>query len=68
MTLRSIDDDDLCSGCANCRYQPGENSGCVLDWPGVFPTEGPQADYSVKCLWFVPIKEAGDNWTEEAKS
>ncbi len=31
---KSISDDDLCAGCANCHYQPGESSGCGKGWPG----------------------------------
>ncbi|MBA9869609.1 hypothetical protein PQH03_28410 [Ralstonia insidiosa] len=31
---KSISDDDMCAGCANCDYLPGSMSGCKLDWPG----------------------------------
>lgn len=32
--VKSISDDDLCSQCCCCDYQPGEMSGCNNGWPG----------------------------------
>lgn len=32
--VKSISDDDLCSDCRHCQYQPGEMSRCDQSWPG----------------------------------
>ena len=42
---KSISDDDLCSDCKFCDYQPGEQSGCSKDWPGLEDRDG----YVQKC-------------------
>lgn len=46
--VKSISDDDLCSGCAYCIYNPGELSGCKLDWPGLERDDG----YVISCKQF----------------
>lgn len=38
--VKSISDDDLCSGCMHCDYQPGDMSGCRLGWPGMEDADG----------------------------
>lgn len=45
---KSISDDDLCAGCSNCDYCPGELSGCKLDWPGLEDRDG----YVQQCVKF----------------
>lgn len=37
---KSISDDDLCSACSHCDYQPGEMSRCMLSWPGAEDRDG----------------------------
>lgn len=59
---RSISDDDLCSDCSWCRYNPGEESTCDKDWPGVLNDDG----YCVECERFDQISEAFQNWVPEA--
>ena len=46
--VRSISDDDLCSSCAFCAYQPGELSACEESWP---TQEGP-SEYVKECTAF----------------
>ena len=50
----SISDDDLCSGCRHCAYNPGELSGCALKWPGFFDADG----YCRRCPKFTGAKRA----------
>ena len=38
--VRSISDDDLCSDCQHCKYDPDAQSGCKLDWPGEINDNG----------------------------
>lgn len=38
--VKSISDDDLCAECGHCDYQPGEMSGCKLNWPGQEDADG----------------------------
>ena len=38
--VKSISDDDLCSGCRHCDYRPGDMSGCALSWPGLEDENG----------------------------
>lgn len=45
--VKSISDDDLCSGCRHCFYQPGDMSGCALFWPGQEDEDG----YVRQCLY-----------------
>lgn len=54
---RPISDDDVCSGCTQCTYRPGEMSGCALDWPATFDADG----YAPKCSDLMPIKHWGEN-------
>lgn len=46
--LRSISDDDLCSGCMYCCYKPGALSTCPLSFPGTDDDDG----YIVACPHF----------------
>jgi hypothetical protein len=55
---RSISDDDLCSDCKLCRYNPGGMSECESDWPGLFDANG----YCVECVHFIAVEKRGDNW------
>lgn len=48
--LLSISDDDLCSSCGFCKYQPPGESACELGWPGKFDDDG----YVVSCHLFKP--------------
>lgn len=57
METRSISDDDLCSDCARCTYNPGENSGCKVNWPGETDPDG----YIISCAQFEKVKARGDN-------
>ncbi len=36
----TISDDDLCATCQHCRYNPGEESGCAVGWPGHQDADG----------------------------
>ena len=38
--LKSISDDDLCSGCVHCQQKDGDLSRCTQSWPGL---ENPDA-------------------------
>jgi len=38
--VKSISDDDLCATCRNCKYRPGEMSGCKQGWPGMEDENG----------------------------
>lgn len=46
--VKSISDDDLCATCRNCRYKPGETSGCEMNWPGREDADG----YVQECTEF----------------
>lgn len=46
--VKSISDDDLCSGCNHCAYAPGEMSRCDLTWPGLEDEDG----YVKACIHF----------------
>lgn len=61
LVLRSISDDDLCSECKLCRYNPGNDSGCKINWPATFDENG----YAASCPEFLKIEEWGDNITIE---
>lgn len=64
MTARSISDDDLCSDCTHCGYQPGEQSTCAQAWPGDVAAGGhPREGYVIACWDFAPIAKQGENWT-----
>lgn len=45
LQLQSISDDDICSDCSHCRYQPGELSECSKTWPGSANADG----YVIEC-------------------
>lgn len=49
--MPSISDDDLCSGCGNCTYNPGASSSCKHDFPGSPDEDG----YIVRCADFMPM-------------
>lgn len=54
---RTISDDDLCSDCARCVYQPGEQSQCAQG----FPTQADGDGYIVACQEFVQQDYTGQN-------
>lgn len=39
-SVRSISDDDACSECSHCGYDPGGMSSCEKHWPGVMSADG----------------------------
>jgi len=45
---RSISDDDICSSCRFCDYNPGERSSCEKDFPGETDEDG----YVVECDFY----------------
>lgn len=49
--VKSISDDDLCSDCVWCTYNPGDMSGCQKDFPGKEDEDG----YVVSCSEFHEI-------------
>lgn len=64
--LRSISDDDECSECARCEYDPGRESGCIRNWPGqVAPAGHPREGYVISCVDFLPVAKAGDNFVPQ---
>lgn len=52
---KSISDDDLCSTCKRCNYQPGELSSCDGGFPGQANADG----YITDCADFAPSEDAG---------
>lgn len=56
LDMASISDDDLCSDCRHCEYRPGDDSGCVKDFPGETNSDG----YVIRCEWFIGILHPGD--------
>ena len=63
--MRSISDDDLCSDCSHCVYDPGELSACSQGWPGRFDADGPRQGYCTTCPQFVRTARQGDNWRHQ---
>lgn len=53
----SISDDDICSDCTHCRYNPGNESACTQEWPATFNDDG----YAISCVRFIKIAARGDN-------
>jgi hypothetical protein len=51
--VKSISDDDLCSDCSKCNYQPGALSRCAASWPGQEDADG----YVEHCGDFAPRSE-----------
>lgn len=47
--MKSISDDDLCSDCTRCNYNPGDLSGCALGFPGTTDLDG----YIVHCRFII---------------
>ena len=59
----SISDDDLCSNCEHCKYDPGQLSSCELNFnPAIFNPDG----YVIDCFDFKHIEKQGDNWVNNA--
>ena len=52
-TPRYISDDDLCSSCVHCSYEPGSLSTCALVWPSQVD---PSAEIS-ECHAFAAAEE-----------
>lgn len=57
MNSRTISDDDLCSDCARCVYQPGEQSQCARDFPAQADSDG----YITACPEFLQQDYTGQN-------
>lgn len=57
MKSQSISDDDLCSDCARCVYQPGERSQCVREFPAQIDGDG----YITTCPEFLQQDYTGQN-------
>lgn len=54
----SISDNDICSTCKFCAYNPGKESSCALDWP----TE-PDIDGEIRdCPEYKKIDHPEQNW------
>lgn len=64
--MKSISDDDLCSNCNRCSYNPGELSNCTEGFPGATDADG----YVIRCESFVSFLApvAGLNKTEYRKA
>lgn len=58
--VKSISDDDLCSQCRFCNYQPGGMSGCSKEWPGLECADG----YVQKCSQFQRVTRNDDGDTK----
>ncbi len=57
----SISDDDLCSTCKLCQYDPGKESTCEKHWPALFTIDG----YAVTCEQYQKIDFPEQNWTPQ---
>lgn len=57
MKTNSISDDDLCSTCVRCVYQPGELSECVRAFPGSKDEDG----YIAACADYLEQEYIGQN-------
>lgn len=57
MKTQSISDDDLCSTCVHCVYQPGELSECVRAFPGSKDADG----YIAACADYLEQEYMGQN-------
>jgi len=44
--VKVVSDDDICSSCSRCEYQPGSMSRCSLNWPGLEDQDGYVRDCS----------------------
>jgi len=55
----SISDNDICSDCKHCVYNPGELSFCDKNWPFT-ETFG---DDIQKCLFYERIDSEFENWS-----
>ena len=49
---KSISDDDICSICGHCKFNPGELSQCLNEWPGKVDESG----YIQECPQFLQIE------------
>jgi hypothetical protein len=47
--VKSVSDDDICSTCRNCDYQPGDMSSCSKGFPGFENQDG----YVQECGEFI---------------
>lgn len=66
--MRSISDDDLCSDCRSCSYDPGALSMCCMGWPGTVASPShPRAGYIISCDQFKQIRKPQENWVPRAQ-
>lgn len=56
----SISDDDLCSSCRNCWYDPGRESRCSEQTNEKWPAQFDQDGYAIKCKCYE--KQLNDDW------
>ena len=62
--MKSISDDDLCSACMHCAYNPGEQSECSRSFPGTASDDG----YITSCIEFQQIESQHDLVRAAAKA
>ena len=62
MTSLSISDNDICSRCKHCVYNPGENSFCDNDWPAKPNID----DEFQECNFYSEITSEFENWSVAA--
>lgn len=59
----SISDNDICSTCKHCVYNPGELSFCRNDWP--YKQFKNWNDEIQKCSSYEQITKEFENWSTE---
>lgn len=57
---RIIDDNDLCSDCQHCGYEPGALSTCTEGWPGETMSDGPRAGQVTFCNRYLALTIWGE--------
>ena len=65
--MKSISDDDLCSSCTNCSYNPGKLSMCAFGFPASVDADG----YAFACHDYSDVggaAEVGLNKSEYRKA
>lgn len=55
----SISDNDLCATCKFCKYDPGKESSCLLNWP---IGDEQMGDDIVYCPEYQKINKPKENW------
>ena len=57
MSTMPISDDDICSDCLHCVYQPGDESNYMKDFPGARDQDG----YITSCSGYWEQEYSGQN-------